>query len=330
MRELIRIDWRCMRAPYTALALAAALASVALHGQQARFSSGSVGVVFDVAVLNEGQLVRGLTADSFELFDQGVRQRISVHETEDTPLDVVIVMQPFASLRPQGAMRAEAGVREVFRLLRPDDRAAMMVASAPPSLAWPLDAFASGSLQVPVSALRGTEDVSLWDALFLSYRQFDRQERRKVVLVFTNSDHDAGVTGPRDIARTAELRPAQLYFLIVDRTGPDPWTATGSTRQLGNRAVSTTDYFTTAANRSVPSALFDLAKATGGEVIDVREGQVNIARLLEYLRAEYLIAFVPEGVAADGWHDVSIRLKGQRGTVVARPGYWAVGRQPAP
>lgn len=316
-----------MKAPYTALVFAAAFAPVALYAQQARFSSGSVGVVLDVAVLDEGQLVRGLTAENFELFDQGVRQRISVRETKDTPLDIVNVLQPLTSLRPQGAVLAEAGVREVFRLLQPDDRAAVIVASAPPLLARPLDTLASTPLQIPVSALHGTDDVALWDSLFLSYRQFDRQERRKVVLVFTNSDHDAGVTGPRDTARMAELRPAQLFFLIVDKTGPDPYRVSGTTRRQGDRTVTTRTFFTLAVKWSIPPAIFDLAKATGGEVIDLRESPADIARLLGYLRGEYLITFVPEGVAPDGWHDVSIRLKGRRGAIIARPGYWAVERQ---
>jgi VWFA-related protein len=303
------------------------LASVALIGQQARFTTESAGVVFDVAVVHNGQFVPGLTTEDFEVTDRGVKQRISVTETQDSPLDVVVVLQPLASLRREGAVLAEAGAREVFRLMEPTDRVAMLVASAPPALARPLDTLASLADQIPVSNVRGTEDVALWDSLFLSYRQFDRPDRRKVVFAFTNSDHDAGVTGPRDIARSAELRPAQLFFLIVDKTGPDPWAATGAVRSQGGRAVASTDYFTTAVNWSVPPALFDLAEATGGEVIDVRNGPANVARLLTYLRAEYVITFVPEGVPAGGWHDVSISLKGHRGTVVARPGYWVPERQ---
>lgn len=172
--------------------------------------------------------------------------------------------------------------------------------------------------------------MSLWDSLFLSYLQFDQQQRRKVILTFTNSDHDAAVTGPRDVARMAELRPAQLFFLVVDQMGPDPTVVSGTVRPLrsvrpfrGEQVEVTTEYLTHAMKWSTPPAFFDLAKVTGGEVVDLRQGKANMARLLNYLRAEYLITYRTEGSTIDGWHDVSIRLKGRRGTVICRPGYWA-------
>ena len=131
-------------------------------------------------------------------------------------------------MRPEAAALAERGVREVFELLRPDDRAALLLASTPPALIRPLATLATTPFEPPGSTWRGTDDVALWDSLFLSYRQFDRRERRKVVLLFTNTDHDAGVAGPRDVARMAELQPGQLFFLIVDKTGPDPYGVAGS------------------------------------------------------------------------------------------------------
>ena len=95
---------------------------------------------------------------------------------------------------------------------------------------------------------------------------------------------------------------------------------------IGGATTTTTTYFTVAVKWSLPGAIFDLARVTGGEVIDLREGRAGLFLLLAYLRAEYLITFVPEGVPGDGWHDVAIRLKGHRGKVVARPGYWAANR----
>jgi hypothetical protein len=39
-----------------------------------------------------------------------------------------------------------------------------------------------------------------------------------------------------------------------------------------------------------------------------------------------VITYKPQGVAAAGWHDVGVRLKGKKGTVVTRAGYWATSR----
>ena len=316
---MIRSSWI---APISGVALMVVAAPLALQ-TQVRFSSRSTGVVLDVAVLDNAEVVRGLTAANFEVFDQGVRQNIEVKETQNTPLDVVVVLQPMASMRDQAIALAQREVSELFRQLLPDDRAAVLVGSTPPSLVRRLETTAADPFQ-PDRSWIGTTDVSLWDSLFLGYLQFDQQQRRKVILTFTNSDHDAAVTGPRDVARMAELRPAQLFFLVVDQMGPDPTRVSSTMRpSRGDKVEITTQYFTLAMKWSTPGAFFDLAKATGGEVVDLRQGKANMARLLNYLRAEYLITYRPEGSTSDGWHDVSIRLKGRRGTVICRPGYWA-------
>ena len=44
--------------------------------------------------------------------------------------------------------------------------------------------------------------------------------------------------------------------------------------------------------------------------------------ILESFRRRYLISFTPTGVGKDGWHKLSVKVKGG-GEVRARPGYWA-------
>ncbi len=45
-------------------------------------------------------------------------------------------------------------------------------------------------------------------------------------------------------------------------------------------------------------------------------------KALEEMRARYLLTFSPQGVAGEGWHALKVTLKGARGDVVARPGYF--------
>jgi hypothetical protein len=44
-------------------------------------------------------------------------------------------------------------------------------------------------------------------------------------------------------------------------------------------------------------------------------------RVLNELRARYLLTYSPSNTQP-GWHDVKVRLKGARGEVTARPGYF--------
>jgi hypothetical protein len=36
-----------------------------------------------------------------------------------------------------------------------------------------------------------------------------------------------------------------------------------------------------------------------------------------------VVTYTPRGVETQGWHELSIRLRGRRGEVRARPGYFA-------
>jgi hypothetical protein len=44
--------------------------------------------------------------------------------------------------------------------------------------------------------------------------------------------------------------------------------------------------------------------------------------VLEEFRQRYLVSYTPRGVAKDGWHRLTVRVK-RGGTVKARPGYLA-------
>jgi len=44
---------------------------------------------------------------------------------------------------------------------------------------------------------------------------------------------------------------------------------------------------------------------------------------LRDIRGRYVLAYYPEGVTSDGWHHIEVRLRGKKGDVRTRPGYFA-------
>lgn len=52
--------------------------------------------------------------------------------------------------------------------------------------------------------------------------------------------------------------------------------------------------------------------------------QAHLAGAIEEFRTRYVLRYTPTGVAHDGWHDLSVRVKGKKYDVRARKGY-AVG-----
>jgi len=74
----------------TLTCLVTACAVVALYGQEAppTFRGGVEAVVVDVVVTDkDGNLVRGLTVDDFEVFENGRRQPITAFTTVEIPLE---------------------------------------------------------------------------------------------------------------------------------------------------------------------------------------------------------------------------------------------------
>jgi VWFA-related protein len=72
--------------------------------------------------------------------------------------------------------------------------------------------------------------------------------------------------------------------------------------------------------------LGDLADQTGGRLFKVESTRGLSAVFLEVLdefRQRYLLSYSPGGVAQQGWHQLTVRVKGRNATVRARPGYMA-------
>ena len=57
-----------------------------------------------------------------------------------------------------------------------------------------------------------------------------------------------------------------------------------------------------------------------------RDLRVLFGRVLNELRARYLLTYYPAGVSRDGWHDVKVTLRRARGEVTARPGCFIAPR----
>ena len=45
-------------------------------------------------------------------------------------------------------------------------------------------------------------------------------------------------------------------------------------------------------------------------------------RVLDEMRARYLLTYSPSGPQKPGWHQIKVSLKGARGDVIAKQGYF--------
>ena len=76
---------------------------------------------------------------------------------------------------------------------------------------------------------------------------------------------------------------------------------------------------------SVLEDLAALAEATGGRVWSAEGSHAldqTFLRILEEMRTRYLLSYEPGPEAREGWHRLTVKVKGGKATVRSRPGYF--------
>src|SRR5437868_8964739 len=159
-----------------------------------------------------------LPRESFQLFEEGVEQKIEVFESEtQLPLDLVLMIDSSLSAHKEIAFEEEAAAHFIRQVLRSGDRLAVFAVDEDVTqLAGFSDNVAS--LQSAVHRIPNGSGTSIYDAIFLAARSLERraEDRRRVIILVT----DAGETTSSldfDAARKEAVRSGSLLYTIVIR-----------------------------------------------------------------------------------------------------------------
>jgi Ca-activated chloride channel homolog len=159
-----------------------------------------------------------LPREAFQLFEEGVEQKIEVFESEtQLPLDLVLMIDSSLSAHKEITFEQEAAEHFIGQVLRPGDRLAVYaVGESVTQLAGFSDNVAT--LQAAVRRMPNDAGTSIYDAVLLAARSLDHrgEDRRKVIILVT----DAGETTSRadfDAARREAVRSGSLLYTIVIR-----------------------------------------------------------------------------------------------------------------
>jgi Ca-activated chloride channel family protein len=268
--------------------------STRTDAQQPSFSARVESVRVDALVLEAGRPVRGLTANDFEVLDNGVPQQVDLVSFEQIPLNVVLTLDMSDSLAGERLEQLRDAGRAVLGGLTPQDQAAVVTFSHAIALGTPLSndlAAARDALDAAV----GAGETSLVDGVYA-----------------------AMVVGESDVGRA-------LMIVFSDGVDTSSWLAADSVLD----AVKRSDIVAySAAIGAVGGAPFlkDLSALTGGTVYKVestKDLRATFLGILDEFRHRYLVSYTPRGVARDGWHRLDVRVKNRRATIKARPGYLA-------
>lgn len=306
--------------------LAVAAATIAIHAQapvvspsQPTFRVTSDLVTVDAIVLRGREPVTGLTADDFELFDNGVPQSI---EAISVPggTHVIVVVDTSASVEGDILRNITRAMDALLRSLAREDRVSL-VTFGDRVRVLARAALPGAALRDDISRITAEGGTALHDAIVVGTALAAADSRPALLVVFSDGADTASWT---TATQTLELLRASNVVVCTVGAGLAQLPVSANLRRQRPYFESRT--WVAAEASDAPLLLERVAQATGGSFLRVGRPDAlarTFTDIVARYRHRYILSYAPTDVDTGGWHTIDVRLKGQRGTVQAREGYFA-------
>jgi VWFA-related protein len=274
-------------------------------------------VQVDVLVARSGRPVLRLTADDFELRDNGVVQRIDAVNVEDVPVTLMLVLDVSESVEGQPLEHLRSAIGAAADALSAADRLALFTFSHHVTLAAaPTNELAQ--VRSAAGAVKAGGATALYDATFAALVMRERIQGRAVMLVFSDGDDTASWIDPRTAIAAAQRSDVVVYGVTLEsRLQRQHLQAVMQDRREQQWFLEEPSLY---GRQYLPM----LAVESGGSLLVAeRSDQLRetFVRVVNEFKSRYILTYTPRNVAADGWHSLDVRVKGQRADITARRGY---------
>jgi Ca-activated chloride channel homolog len=294
-------------------ALAAMALGVVLEGGQPRRPGSSdrrfrtqVDLITITATVVDGQgrLVSGLTADEFEIYEDGERQQLTQFALERVPVSVALLLDVSDSMFGRRIVEAKAAVsRFLFDLLDQEDEFLLMAFNHAPTLVvpWMTD---PDEARARIDGVRPRGGTAIYDAVLAALPHLDARARQRAAIVLISDGADtASDASVRDV-RSALLRSdAFVYAIAIDPP---------TTRPINARVN--------------PHTLRRMTDDSGGRtevVTDTSELGAATARIADDLNHQYVLGYTSVRAPDGRYHSLRVRVTRPEHRVRARRGYVA-------
>ena len=273
-----------------AATLLACLATATLVQAQASFRSKVEAVEVDVAVMRGGTTVAGLTADNFVVTDNGVVQEVRATLLAAEPLRLTLMLDVSKSVSGSRLASLIKASRAMVHALRPADQVSLITFSHRVTSVVPMGHDRS-ALNDGLAMLAGDGATALRDAAYVGLATASDGHSRALLLLFSDGLDTASFLTEDTVLESAKRSNAVVHAVHFR---PDAF--------LGR-----------------------LAEISGGRTWSAssdRQLEELFGRVLDEMRARYLLTYSPSGPQKPGWHQIKVSLKGARGDVIAKQGYF--------
>ncbi len=233
-------------------------------------------VLVPVTVLDPfARMVTGLDAENFQVFENGVQQKITSFGSEDSPLSIGIVFDTSGSMKEKIAVSRQA-VAEFFKSANPEDEAFLVELSDRPQLVVPFT-HDLGRIEEDILTAKSRGNTALLDGVTLAVSEMKKatHPRKALIVISDGGDNNSRYT-EMEVRNRVRESDVQIYTMGIFSGG-------GEINDNGG-------------------LLSRLAEMTGGRHFEVSPGDlVDVAAKIGVeLRNTYLLGYSPANANRDG------------------------------
>lgn len=276
-----------------------------LGGRTPNIRVDSTLVLINVTVTTPlNQVVTGLDADHFRLFEDKVEQNVTQFSSEDAPLSVGLVFDLSGSMGSK-LHKARQAAAQFFKTANPQDEFFLIQFSDRPKMVMSFTRETE-EIQNRLAFSEARGRTALLDALYMSMDQMKKARNpRKAILVLSDGGDNSSRYTQSEIKNLVREADVQVY-------------AIGIFEPLHSRGR-------TAEELAGPSLLTHLAEQTGGRhfpVENINELPDIAAKIGIELRNQYVLGYTPSNETRDGkYRRVRVKLVQPRGLPPLRAAY---------
>ena len=288
--------------------LAIAGAGLVAQNDPARFQSGVDLISVTATVVDkDGQLVTGLPADAFEIFEEGERQKITQFTSERVPVSLAVLLDVSDSMFGQRLVDARSAVeRFLFELLDSNDEFSVVAFNHEPRALtrWTQEADV---VRGAMAQLRPFGSTALYDAVLTALPMMNtRSKQRASVLIISDGADTASDAALREVRSALIRSDAFVYAIAVDPPA--------------KRAINETVNV---------SALNEMTGGSGGNTELVHETSdllAATARIAEEINNQYVLGYYSPLPLDGSYRSIRVRAVNPEYRIRARRGYIATPR----
>ena len=254
--------------------------------------------LYTSVVDRRGRPVDGLTAENFTVLENGSEQEVRrLERVTDLPINAGIMLDTSTSMTEE-LDEAEKAAQQFFeRVLRPQDRAAVLVFNDTWDLKVPLT-NRTEDLMSGLSGLSAEGETALYDSLVYALYYFSGLSGKRAIVLLTDGEDSSSRYRYEDVLEFARRSGVAIYAIALD--------------------LSPRDF-------NVLAKLRRLASETGGNCYTVgRASELKsiYEKIEQELRTQYVLAYQSSQSQGDDYRTVEVRLDRPGLKAKTIPGYY--------